>query len=74
MMDGGCGVDEVRCETFSFYFFFVRLLSPNEDEGETHSNYLPLCFISSSAGFCCLSDAWDKSISSAVSQLLQASP
>lgn len=74
MMDGSCGVDEVRCEKLFTHFSFLSVLRPNEDERERRLNSLSLCFIPSEAGLCCLSDAWDKSISSAVSQLLQASP
>lgn len=58
----------------SLTFSFLPPLRPNEDERERRLNSLPLCFIPSEAGLCCLSDAWDKSISSAVSRLLQASP
>lgn len=58
----------------SLTFSFLPPVRPNEDERERRLNSLPLCFIPSEAGLCCLSDAWDKSISLAVSRLLQASP
>lgn len=43
MMDGSCGVDEVRCETLLAHFSFLSLLRPNEDERERRLNSLCLC-------------------------------
>lgn len=68
---------DVRCCSLAFLFSFFSFFVYFEAKWgwrERRLNSLPLCFIPSEAGHRCLSDAWDKSISSAISQLLQASP
>lgn len=65
---------DVRSCSLAFLFSFFVYFEAKWGWRERRLNSLPLCFIPSEAGLRCLSDAWDKSISSAISQLLQASP